>query len=159
VFIAAIIVALVPNAGRVLLPVFLVLGGIAVIAGGITAAADGYRTFERKEGEEKDATKFIANKSNVVATVRLEGSKLAVDAPKGHLVVPKATTMNILFRNESSEREALVIAGTDHKSISATDLIDEGRATILTFRLDKAGTYELKTEGGAAKASTILTVL
>jgi hypothetical protein len=159
VFGAAIIVALVPNAGRVLLPVFLVLGGVGVIVGGIAAASDGYRAFEVKEGEEKDATKFISNKSNVVAEVRLEGDKLVVGAPKGHLVVPKATTLNILFRNESSEREALAIVGADNVPLAATDLIDEGRATILTFRLDKAGEYELATEGGGPKTSTILTVL
>jgi hypothetical protein len=159
VFGAAIVVALVPNAGRVLLPVFLVLGGIGVIVGGIAAASDGYRTFERKEGEEKQATKFISNKSNVVAVVRLEGTSLVVGAPKGRLVVPKATTLNILFRNESSEREALVIAGADHEPIAETDLIDEGRATILTFRLDTPGEYELATEGGPSKASSIITVL
>jgi hypothetical protein len=122
-------------------------------------AANGERTFEVKTGEEKLATGTVSDKSSRLGTLTIAGNKFQIDAPGGALNLPKATTFNILFRNNDSSRRNLELLGADGKPVAQTDYVEQDQATVLTLRVSKPGTYDLVSKGGSVDVKTVVTVL
>jgi len=160
------------------------IGAVALLAGGIWAAADGehpelaehakvFRSVDGKEperahcGEEiteadHKAPGSVSHKSNLLAEVILRDNRLfAVEfggAAVTSLVVPRGTTVSIMFKNEnddhSSESEhaerrlaaSFLVNGVDGAGRPTTDLaqkvictnaIEEGKVQLLTFAIPK----------------------
>ena len=147
IFVIAIVISMVPRAARAIGTLALVLLGVAVLAAGVAGAAHG----ERNKAAEKataTATRTVSDKSNIFATISIEGNQMFIDAPDGLLIVAKASTVNILIRNHDNSKHNLVVKGDDGKVVSQTEFIGQDHATILTLRLDKPGVYDYESEGG-----------
>lgn len=161
VFIVFVALSYAPKLARSLVPMLVVLGAAGILTAGIIGAVQGERHFHHETAEDRDGTGTISNKSGVVATITLQGNQFAV-AVQGtgdsKLVIPKATTVNILFKNTDSSKHNLLIESEDGAVIAGTDFIEQDKATILTVRLNAPGTYRAVSEGGDVEAETVITV-
>jgi hypothetical protein len=159
VFVSAILVSTVPKAGKTLVSVLLLLGGLGVLAGGVAGAASGERVFEVKTGEEKDGTGTVSDKAGIKATITVQGNQFSVDAPDGQIVLAKGLTSNILFRNTDASKHNLVVTDDKGTVVAQTDFIGQDKATVLTFRPPRAGSYPFTSDGGPVKIRGVITVL
>jgi hypothetical protein len=161
VFIVFVALSYAPKLARSLVPILVVLGGAGVLTAGIVGAVQGERHFHRETAEDREGTGTVSNKSGIVATLTLQGNEFAVDVQgsgDSSIVLPKAATVNILFRNTDSSKHNLVIEGEDGTAIATSNFVEQDKATVLTVRLTKPGKYRAVSEGGDVKAETVITV-
>jgi hypothetical protein len=112
-------------------------------------AEDGDCGAEETEADE-DASQNVAAKSNVAATVtltaddRLTFTVPGFDGGLAGLTLPRSTSNNVLFRNDSAEHRRLSIdtagaTAAEDKRVVCTALVEEGGVQLLTVRFDKPG--------------------
>ena len=160
VFFGFVLVSYFPKIGRSLIPALVVLGAAGVLTAGIVGAVQGERRFHPETAEDRSGTKTVSNKSGIVATITFQGNTHSVDVQSGgdKLVLPKATSFNILFRNSDSSDHNLVIEDADGKAVATTNFVEQDKATMLTLKINKPGTYRAISEGGAVKPETEIIV-
>jgi hypothetical protein len=154
IFIEAIVYAASPRAGKAVGITMLAFVAAAVLAFGIAGISAGERGFDVRTGPEKKASNFVSDKSSVVADLLFSAGSLNQPA----LTVPKGATLSLLFRNKDTDRRSLVlVTGVDSAKNPikvATDLIGPDKATILTFKIAKAGKYDLTVVDDSGKVLT-----
>jgi len=141
----AVILAQAPHVAKKALPVFLVVGAVALLAAGIVGISRG----ESDHTELADKTgKAVADKANPEAIIHINGDQLST----GTLVIPKATNANILFRNDGAGERMLVVQGLEavktgtqtvtQPFVKESELLGEGKVGLVTVRFPKSGTYD-----------------
>jgi hypothetical protein len=112
-------------------------------------AEDGDCGADETEADE-NASQNVAAKSNVAATVtltaddRLTFTVPGFDGGLAGLTLPRSTSNNVLFRNDSAEHRRLSIdtagaTAAEDKRVVCTALVEEGGVQLLTVRFDKPG--------------------
>jgi hypothetical protein len=146
ILVGATILANSPGASRKLLPLFLVVGGVGLVAAGVVGIARGEA--DHAELHEK-LPNIVAAKSNPEAVVHLgEGGALE----PAQLIVPKGTFTNLIFRNDDPGERKLVVQGKRAETVGTktetvlfeeeTEYIEEGKVAFLAIRFGKSGTFE-----------------
>jgi plastocyanin len=150
IFVAAIVLAAKPAARSSVVSGLLVVGAVALIGAGIAGAAQGERTFEKKD--KPGSTGSASDVTGLLATITVQGNSFIVQeqgkSPSNNPVieVPKATTVNVLFKNSDSEEHNLVVVAGDTQFRTA--FLEQGTSQVLTFSLPASGSYEFFSEGG-----------
>jgi hypothetical protein len=102
---------------------------------------------EETEADE-DASQTVSATANVNAIVILSADEQlgwelpGYDSGLATLTLPRTTVLNVLFRNESSERRRLAIdtagaSNAEDRNVVCTALVEEGGVQLLTLRFDK----------------------
>lgn len=159
IFILALVLAARPALRTSALAGLLLVGGVAMIAVGIAAAAQGEREFEVKD--KGGSTEGVSDTSSVAATITLQGNAFQVQQqgkePIDNLVleVPRATTVNLVFRNTDTVDHTFVVVtkepGPDGQLVDKrvrTGTLSEGQSQDLAVSFPAPGLYEFYSEGG-----------
>ncbi|MBK9180022.1 MAG: cupredoxin domain-containing protein [Acidimicrobiales bacterium] len=134
VFFIGIMVSLRPRISANVVSVLLVVGGIGILAAGVTGAAVGEREISAHP-EEWERTATVADMAAADAVIVLKDGEFDLT----RIEIPRATTVTFIFQNED-EAEAnlhLLVDGDP-----ATPLRTGPVAQSLTFRIDIPGEYE-----------------
>jgi hypothetical protein len=173
------VIAFVPTIKSGLVAAVAVIGALGLVAGGAAAALEGERelhphettsalaedgecdTPEETEADER-ASQNVAAKANVTAEVTLrdddtlDAHNLGVTGTMDKVVVTRANSTNVLFRNESAEERRLVLdLGTEPETDETgetipdtevprqlcTQLVEEGGTQLLTFSIPTPTRY------------------
>jgi len=138
---------------------------VAVIASGAAYGLNGERTTHHHEttgaiaedGDcgadeteaDENASQNVAAKSNVAATITLTADEQLTYTVPGFdgggfadLTLPRSTSNNVLFRNDSEEHRRLSIdtagaTAAEDKRVVCSALVEEGGVQLLTVRFDK----------------------
>jgi hypothetical protein len=150
------------------------VGFAAIVAFAVIGISRGEHVAAENVPEvEKKATNAVANKANTIASVNATdaGLELRHDGQiLQPLLIPRALTTSLLFRNDTGEKAQLVVesvkvvidkegASTIEPDEFATGYIGEGKSTYLTVNIPKAShdkPYNIKvvTESGKTIAAT-----
>lgn len=174
ILLAAVLMARRTSMSRNALTGVLAVGALAIVAFAIVGIGRGEHVAAENVPEvEKKATNAVANKANTIASVNASATGLEI-RHDGEilqpLLVPRALTASLLFRNETGEKAQLVVdsvkvvvdkegASTIEPDEYMTNFIGEGKATYLTINIPKAShdkPYGIRvvTESGKTIAST-----
>lgn len=142
VFVCAIIVSTRPRIGKPLTASLLAVGGVGVLAAGISGAAAGERHFHvEAECEEDFATRTVSSKSAVVATITIDGEQADVT----DVAMPSNNPLSLIFVNENETPEPIVIVSEGGAVVAETCPIGEGRSQYVTIDASR-GVYHYGTE-------------
>lgn len=142
VFLCAIVVSTRPKVGKTLTATLLALGGVAVLAGGISGAAAGEREFHvEAECEENFATRTVSSKSAVVATITIDGES----ADLTDVAMPSNNALSLIFVNGGDEVVHFVIAPEGGGGAIETCPVGEGMSQLVTINASR-GIYHFGTE-------------
>ncbi len=164
---AGVVVAIKPNMRRGIITVIVVVGSLAIVAGGLLGNASGMREelvkaaeedhfMHRECGPEKDkytdklALESVSSRSAVVATVEFIDGKLVareqgVPGERETITIPRSNPSSIIFRNKT-EGEFRLLAVTGKTMVSegvyevdehCTQLIPAGAEQLLTLTMAK----------------------
>jgi hypothetical protein len=178
VLLVAVLIATRKRVNKSFIAVALVIGGVAVLAGGVAGATKGEREFEQHTSQIFDpnnkTTNKVANKAAVFATVRANSTALDPNS----LTIPRSLAVNLLFENDdSAPRNFIVEAGSVPKTDASgkqvtdangnvvtepvtyhTDVFGNGKAQILTVTMPTPGTFTFRSQGGSGELTGTIVV-
>ena len=144
------------------------IGGLGLVAAGITTFGIGEReelAYAEKEGHysekecgperskyfDKGDERTVSLKSSVIATVVLEDGKLSADVqgingPQDTITIPRSSPSSVLFLNKDAEEHRLtafmgkeeIADGVTEDILTCTKLVGEGGKQILTLTIMKS---------------------
>ncbi len=134
VFFVGIIMSLRPRVSANVVSVLLVVGGIGILAAGVTGAAVGEREIT-PHPDEWERTATVADKAAADAVIVLKDGEF----DRTLIEIPKAATVTFILQNDDEEAANLhVLVPGD----PATPLREGPIMQALTFRVDIPGEYE-----------------
>jgi hypothetical protein len=159
VLLSSVIIVSRPKVSAGLVTGALVIGSVAVLAGGIVGASVGEREFETHgQSAEERATNKVADKAYVFAEIVRQDGKLSID----QAYAPKALVITLLFRNEDNCKCNLIVdAGKDAEGkeiVFQTGYVPQGKTEFLAVRFPTPGVFTYKSLGGPTEATGTITV-
>ena len=133
------------------------VGVITIAAFSIVGISRGEHTAEENIPEvEKKASNAVANKANTLASVNATAAGIEFrhdSAVLDQLLVPRALSTSLMFRNDTGEKAQLVVESVkvvtdkdgnakEEKDEFATEFIGDGKSKLLTINIPKASTAD-----------------